>query len=48
MADAGALQIGGFSTMGIVASTVFSTIGFVAFVYGKKSKLLKPMIIGGS
>ena len=37
-----------FNVANILASIIFGGIGFVAFVYGKKRKLLRPMIIGGA
>lgn len=30
----------------IIAYTIFSAVGFVAFVYGKKMTLWRPMVIG--
>jgi len=30
----------------ILAGLIFGTIGFVAFMYGKKQSQLKPMIVG--
>ena len=30
----------------LFGSLIFGVIGFAAFMYGKKSALLKPMIIG--
>ena len=35
-----------FSMGQIVAGTIFSSIGFVAFVYGKKTDSWKPLAIG--
>ena len=43
--SAGGLMAG-FSWSGIVGGLIFSTIGFVAFVYGKKNSEFKPMAIG--
>ena len=39
-------QAGDFSLLKIVACTLFGAIGFVAFVYGKKNSLWRPMVIG--
>jgi hypothetical protein len=36
------------STSNLFASILFSTIGFAAFVYGKKVMSWKPMAIGGA
>ncbi len=38
--------IGGFSVWGILGGIVFGTIGFAAFIYGKKNAQYKPMLIG--
>jgi hypothetical protein len=38
--------IGGFSMWGLVGTTIFGGIGFIAFVYGKKNSEWKPMVIG--
>ncbi|MBK1881481.1 hypothetical protein JIN85_03580 [Luteolibacter pohnpeiensis] len=35
-----------FSTPNIIAGILFGIIGFVAFSYGKKMELWKPMSIG--
>jgi hypothetical protein len=35
-----------FNLLKIVAYTIFGAIGFVAFVYGKKNALWRPMITG--
>ena len=35
-----------FNLVKIAGYTIFGAIGFVAFVYGKKNKFLRPMIIG--
>lgn len=40
------LQNNDFNGAKIFACIIFSTIGFVAFVYGKKNKFWRPMIIG--
>ncbi len=37
-----------FGTAKIVACTIFGAIGFAAFLYGKKNKFSRPMIIGGA
>ena len=39
-------QAGDFSLVKIAAYLIFGGIGFVAFVYGKKMALWRPMIIG--
>jgi hypothetical protein len=36
------------STSNLFASILFSTIGFAAFIYGKKAMNWKPMAIGGA
>ncbi len=38
--------IAGFSIWGLVAGILFGSIGFVAFVYGKKNSEFRPMFIG--
>jgi len=35
-----------FSSAELVASLIFGSIGFVAFVYGKRMHTWKPMLIG--
>jgi hypothetical protein len=35
-----------FSFANIIGGLIFSGVGFVAFVYGKKMTLWKPMVIG--
>ncbi len=35
-----------FSAANIIAGLVFGGIGFVAFRYGRKEMLIKPMVIG--
>jgi len=37
---------GDFSAAKIFACTIFGAIGFVVFMYGKKNKFFRPMIIG--
>ncbi len=37
---------GGINWAGIIANFIFSTIGFVAFIYGKKQKEYKVLGIG--
>ena len=46
MAGIGLPQIGDFSAAKIVAYTIFGAIGFAVFLYGKKNKFFRPMIIG--
>lgn len=38
--------IAGFSTAGLIGMIIFSCIGFVAFMYGKKNMEIKPTLIG--
>lgn len=35
-----------FSMANIIGSLIFGSIGFVAFIYGKKTGQFKPMILG--
>jgi hypothetical protein len=42
----GATQGGGFGTAKIIAWVIFGAIGFIAFSYGKKSMLMRPMVLG--
>jgi len=35
-----------FSTTNLIGGCVFGAIGFVAFVYGKRMNLWKPMLLG--
>lgn len=37
---------GGISGWGLFGGMLFSGVGFVAFVYGKKNAELRPMLIG--
>ena len=37
---------GGINWAGLIANMIFSTIGFVVFMYGKKEKKPKPFLIG--
>ncbi len=46
MAGFGLLQADDFNVAKIFAYVIFGAIGFGVFVYGKKNKLLRPMIIG--
>jgi hypothetical protein len=39
-------QLGNFSFSNLFAGIIFGSIGFVAFIYGKKMGLWRPMIIG--
>jgi hypothetical protein len=43
----GSPQGGGFGMAKIIAWVIFGAIGFVAFAYGKKSRSMRPMILGG-
>ncbi len=38
--------IGGFSPWGLFGGLLFGSIGFIAFVYGKKNSEFRPLIIG--
>lgn len=46
LSDSGLSLLGDFSAARIFASVIFSAIGLGAFVYGKKNKSIRPMIIG--
>ncbi|MBA3963967.1 MAG: hypothetical protein H0X40_19005 [Chthoniobacterales bacterium] len=35
-----------FSLANIIAGTIFSSIGFIGFFYGRRMNLLKPVLIG--
>jgi len=35
-----------FSMAGIIANVLFSAVGFVAFRYGRKMQVWRPMVIG--
>ena len=39
-------NFGDFSQAKIIAYIIFGTIGFGAFIYGKKNKLWRAMIVG--
>lgn len=38
--------IAGFSLAGLIGGILFGSIGFIAFMYGKKNAEFKPMLIG--
>ena len=38
--------IAGFSLGGLIGGFLFGSIGFVAFIYGKRNTEFRPMIIG--
>ena len=38
--------IAGFTFWGLMGGIIFSSVGFVAFVYGKKNSEYKPMVLG--
>lgn len=38
--------IAGFSLSGLLGGLLFGSIGFVAFIYGKKNSEFRPMITG--
>ncbi|MCA9392891.1 MAG: hypothetical protein KC900_01700 [Candidatus Omnitrophica bacterium] len=45
--DAGGASLtGGISAWGLFGGMLFSGVGFVAFIYGKKNAELRPMLIG--
>ncbi len=46
LAGIGGSAGGGFALGKIVAAVIFSAVGFVAFVYGKKNVLWRPMALG--
>ena len=46
MAGIGLLQADDFSAAKIFACIIFGGIGFAVFLYGKKNKVFRPMIIG--
>ncbi len=46
LAGIGLLQTDDFSVAKIFACIIFGAIGFAVFLYGKKNKLFRPMIIG--
>lgn len=48
MAGIGLPQTGDFSAVKILACIIFGVIGFVTFIYGKKNKFFRPMIIGAA
>ena len=35
-----------FSTANLIGGLIFGSIGFVAFIYGKRMNLWKPMFLG--
>ena len=44
--DLGSL-VGSMSTGNLIGNVIFSGIGFVAFMYGKKQGRFNPMVLGG-
>ena len=40
------VAIPAFAGSGLIANLLFSSVGFVAFVYGKRMHVWKPMFIG--
>jgi hypothetical protein len=46
LADSGLSQFGDFSAAKIFACTIFGAIGFAVFVYGKKNRSLRNLVIG--
>jgi len=47
-ADNGAASglIAGLTMGGLIGGMLFSSVGFVAFIYGKKNTEFKPMVLG--
>ncbi len=43
-ADGGLL--GGMSTAGMIWGLLFSSLGFIVFMYGKKNSFIRPTLIG--
>lgn len=37
---------GSFNWANVISGLIFGTIGFIAFMYGKKEKSVKPLVIG--
>ena len=48
MAGIGLPQADDFSAAKIFACIIFGAIGFAVFLYGKKNKFFRPMIIGAA
>ncbi len=46
MSVSGGGMFSGFSWWSLIGGFIFSSIGMVAFIYGKKNSEPKPMIIG--
>lgn len=40
------IDIMNFSAANLIGGTIFGAIGFVAFIYGKRMNLWKPLLIG--
>lgn len=40
------LNLGSLSAANLIAGLVFGSIGFVAFIYGKRLSLWRPMFLG--
>lgn len=38
--------IAGFSTWGLIGALLFSSLGFIAFMYGKNNSEFRPMLTG--
>lgn len=38
--------VAGFSWVGLIGGVLFGSVGFIAFIYGKKNSEFKPLIIG--
>jgi len=39
--------VGSMSAWNLIGNIIFSGVGFVAFMYGKKQGRFQPMVIGG-
>ncbi len=46
MTGMGLPALGDFSTAKIFAGVIFSGIGFAIFIYGKKNRSIRPLVIG--
>ncbi len=40
------MDLSKFSMAGILGGMIFSSIGFIAFIYGKKLGSFRPMVVG--
>lgn len=46
LASAGLPSAKSFDLGKLIAITIFSSIGFIAFMYGKKNSFMRPLILG--